>query len=70
MPSPTMNTINTRLLMYFAFGYTQSVSKSVKKQPFPPRMHPKRIFKQYKRHRGNPGRANRHKFTNKDMRFW
>lgn len=70
MSNPTMNTINARVLMYFAFGYTQPAVESVKKQPFPPRAHTKRIFKQYKRHRGNPGRANRHKFTNKDMRSW
>ena len=30
----------------------------------------RRIFKQSRGGRGNPGRANRHIFTNKDMRFW
>jgi len=30
----------------------------------------RRVFKQYRRHGRNPGRANRHVYTNKDMRSW
>ena len=65
MPSSIIN-----LLTMLAYHPTHSKNKIVPKHSFPPREQPQRIFKQYKRRRVNPGRANRHKFTNKDMRSW
>lgn len=46
---------------------TAKIAKNVR---HPCRGPDRRIFKQSRGGRGNPGRANRHIFTNKDMRFW
>lgn len=41
-----------------------------KKEAYPDRRPERHHFKQFRRGSRNPGRANRHVFTNKDMRFW
>jgi hypothetical protein len=59
---------NTYALYITAYLLTMRLTP--KKVYYPARNPKKKHLKQFKRHRGNPHRANRHIYTTKDMRYW
>ena len=50
--------------------YTVSRRRYHKNMLYNDRRQERRYFKKFRRGNRNPARANRHVYTNKDMRFW
>ena len=61
---------NTYALYIAAYLLTDNMPLPPKKVHYSAWHRNKKLLKQFKRHRGNPHRANRHIYTTKDMRSW
>ena len=61
---------NTYALYLTALLLTRTNATNTKKHHYPTRKAKRNHFKQFKRARANPQRANRHIYTAKDMRSW
>ena len=61
---------NTYALYLTALLLTRPVASNTKERRYPIHKAKRKHFKQFKRVRTNPHRANRHIYTTKDMRSW